>query len=88
MNKVEILKTYEKAITGRLDKFLSKIEKNESVKSASLKNNKVHIEFAEPVDIEGQNVLNVFIYGGAIKKSDSKDNIDEQYFQIPAIGDF
>ena len=89
MNTHNILEAYRKGIINKLKKFLAIVEKNEAVKSASVDDNgELHIEFIEPVDIEDQNVVNVFVRGGVIKKTASKDNIEDQYFKIPAIGEF
>jgi len=88
MNIHNVLAEYEDAIIEKLKKLLVIIEKSDAVKSARLTDRELHIEFIEPVDIEGQDVVNTFIRGGAIKKTASKDNIDDQYFEIPAIGDF
>jgi len=89
MDTYNILNEYKKAIIAKLKKLLTLIEKNDAVKSATLDDNgELHIIFTEPVDIEKQNVVNVFIHGGVIKKAASKDNIDDQYFKIPAIGAF
>ena len=87
MNKVKILQVYEKSIYEKLDRFAFLIKKNESVKDVTVNEGDIHIEFSEEVDIEGQDIVNVFIKGGAIKKTASKDNTDEQYFEIPAIGE-
>lgn len=86
MNNVQILREYEEAIYRKIDRFLYLVEKHEAIKSATIEDGKIHIEFSEPVDVEGQDIINVFIRGGVIKKSDSKDNIEEQYFEVPAIG--
>lgn len=86
---MDILDEYEKVITDRVRDYLKRVESSDAVKYASLNDSgDIHIEFEEPVDIEGQDVMNVFIYGGVIKKADSKDNVEEQYFEIPAIGEF
>ena len=87
LNKKKILDEYEKFIYDKIDRFLFIVSKNDAVRSATINEGKIHIEFTEEVDIEGQDVFNVFIKGGAIKKTESKDNIKEQYFEIPAIGE-
>lgn len=87
MNTHNVLADYKKAILEKLNNFVRKIEKTDPVKSASIDETGIHIEFVEEVDIEGQDVFNVFMRGGNIKKSASKDNKDEQYFEIPAIGE-
>jgi hypothetical protein len=89
MNTHNLLEAYRKGMVEKFKKLLAIIEKSDAVKTASVDDSgEVHIEFVEPVDIEGQNIINVFVRGGAIKKTASKDNIDDQYFEIPAIGDF
>ena len=87
LNKKQVLDTYEKSIYDKIDRFLFIVEKSDAVKSATVIDGQIHIEFIEEVDVEGQDVFNVFIKGGAIKKTESKDNIEDQYFQIPAIGE-
>ena len=89
MNTQNILEAYKQGITDKIKKLLVIIEKDKAVKSATLDDSgELHIEFTEPVDIEDQNVVNVFVRGGVIKKAASKDNVDDQYFKISAIGDF
>ena len=89
MNTNKALDVYKKAIVKKLSDLLAIIKRNDAVKSATIsENGNIHIEFTEPVDIEGQNVVNTFIYGGAIKKASSKDKLEDQYFEIPAIGAF
>ncbi len=82
-----MIEEYKTAIIDKIERLITLIGKYDCVKEVSFFNGDVKIEFIEEVDIEGQNVFNTFIYGGAIKKSESKDNIKEQYFEIPAIGD-
>ncbi len=86
MNKHNVLEDYRDAILEKLDNYVKKIAKTDPVKSAEITESGIHIEFVEEVDIDGQDVFNVFMRGGNIKKSASKDNKDEQYFEIPAIG--
>jgi len=87
MNKHNIIADYKSAILEKLENYVKKISQTDPVKSAELTESGIHIEFIEEVDIKGQDVFNVFMRGGNIKKSASKDNKDEQYFEIPAIGE-
>jgi hypothetical protein len=89
MNTELALARYKDSILNKFRNFLKRMEATDAVKSATVDDDgEVHIVFKEAVDIEGQNVVNVFAHGGAIKKSESKDNKEEQYFEIPAIGEF
>ncbi len=89
METNKVLTIYKKAILKKVSGLLDIIKRNDAVKTATISDGgNIHIEFTEPVDIEGQNVLNTFIYGGAIKKAGSKDKLEDQYFKIPAIGAF
>ncbi|RLD62581.1 MAG: hypothetical protein DRJ01_05950 [Bacteroidetes bacterium] len=89
METNKVLTIYKKAILKKVSGLLDIIKRNDAVKTATISSSgNIHIEFTEPVDIEGQNVLNTFIYGGAIKKASSKDKLEDQYFKIPAIGAF
>jgi len=87
MNARAILKAYKSTILDRLKRLAKAIDNDPAVKKAYLDGYDLKIEFVEPVDTDGQNVVNTFIRGGAIKKSNSKDNIDDQYFMIKAIGE-
>lgn len=80
-------KKYLNAVYKKLILFLRKVEKSDAVRKAELYKGKIRIEFIEPVDIEGQDLMNLFIRGGAIKKTESKDNIEDQFFEIAPIGE-
>ena len=87
-NEANISRKYVEAIYEKLRKMFIVMENNDAVKTVKIEEGKVHIYFSEKVDIEGQDIINVFRRGGAIKKTESKDNIEDQYFEIPANGEF
>lgn len=78
---------YREAVYKKIILFLRKVEMSDAVSKAELYKGKIKIFFKEPVDIEGQDIINLFIRGGAIKKTESKDNIKDQYFEIAPIGE-
>lgn len=79
---------YKEAVYKKIIMFLRKVEKSDAVSSATLYKGKINISFVEPVDIEGQDIVNLFIRGGAIKKTESKDNVEDQFFEIAPVGEF
>ena len=78
---------YKEAVYKKIILFLRKVEMSDAVKKAELYKGKIQITFTEPVDIDGQDIMNLFIKGGAIKKTESKDNVKDQYFEIAPIGE-
>lgn len=44
----------------------------------------LHIDFIEDVDVEGQDILNLFIRGGMIKRKSPKKG-EEEYFKVEPI---
>lgn len=58
------------------------------VKTAYLDGQTIRVEFYEEVDLEGQDVFDLFIRGGAIKKAVSKDNSEDDYILVEPIGEF
>jgi len=78
---------YKEAVYKKIISFLRKVEMSDAVSKAELYKGKIQITFSESVDIEGQDIMNLFIRGGAIKKTESKDNIKDQYFEIAPIGE-
>ena len=79
---------YKLAVIRRFQTFLNKISALSFIKKAELdKNGKIHIEFIEPVDIDGQDIINVFVRGGVIKKSKKYKDPKDQYFEIPPFGE-
>ena len=71
------------AIIAKIQSFVDTIGHNDAIKSIKFDGDNIHIEFSEAVDIDEQDVINTFIYGGAIKKSNTegKDK-EEQFFKI------
>lgn len=89
METREALGIYKQVLTDKVERYLRRIKASDAVKSAELADNgTIHIEFSEPVDIEGQDVMNVFVRGGAIKKAKKEDEIEDQFFLISPIGEF
>jgi hypothetical protein len=78
---------YREAVFKKIILFLRKVEKSDAVSKAELYKGKIHITFKEPVEIEDQDIMNLFIRGGAIKKKERKDNIKDQFFEIAPIGE-
>lgn len=83
--KEEHLKVYYNVLANKLEKLIYLINEYECVKRASLVNKKIKVEFIEPVNIDEQEILNTFLYGGAIEKEQKNDDGETEYFYIEGL---
>jgi len=74
---------YLQSMLIKAQNMIDIIQQYDFVKSATLEETNIKIEFNEEVDIENQDVMDLFLRGGVIKKS--KDN---EYIKVEAIGEF
>lgn len=74
-----------------LTSMMEKISKYDFIDKAylDLKKEQIHIDWIDDVDIEGQDILDVFLRGGVVKKIVKKeDEVKESDFiKIEAVGD-
>lgn len=78
---------YLESMLNRTQKIVDKIKFYPFIKDCVLENMKIKISFNEEVDIDGQDLLGVFLHGGVIKKtSGSKDN-EDSYIKVESIGE-
>lgn len=87
-NIAESQELYMQLMLERTQKMIDKINGYSFVSNAYLDNQGIRVEFIEEVDLENQDIFDLFLKGGAIKKADSKDNEEEQYFLVEPIGEF
>jgi len=78
---------YLQAMLEKSQKLVDEINGYPFVKSAELVGQQIKIDFYDEVDLEGQDILDLFIRGGAIKKVNSKDN-DDNFILVEPIGEF
>lgn len=78
----------EKFFDSKLKEAAFKISQYPFIEYANYNNGEVEVIFNEPVDLEGQDVLEVFYRGGAIKKrKDKEGEVDkDDFILIEPIG--
>jgi len=85
-------KLYKQLQLNKAQKLAERIMEYPFVKDSFLDDETIRVIFYEEVDLEGQDVFDLFFKGGAIRKVVSKDNTEEQteddYILVEPIGDF
>lgn len=67
MFKEQDLETYKDAIKNKIRIIVEMINDYSFVESAYFSNNSINISFNQEFDIEKQEILNTFLYGGVLK---------------------
>lgn len=83
----ESMKLYMQAMLGRLALMAQEINGYPFVESAVVQGEGVQIKFNREVTVEDKQSLDLYLKGGALKISDSKDN-EEGYLKVEPIGEF
>ncbi|MFW6281245.1 MAG: hypothetical protein ACOC1O_00410 [bacterium] len=80
--------SYLAIMLKKAEDYASRIEKFSFIKKAYIESNgNLKIEFLEEVDIKNQDVFDLFIRGGMIKRTNPPEGEDE-YFKVEGIGEF
>jgi len=79
---------YLQSMLEKAQRMMDKIKAYPFVKDCVLENMGVKITFNEEVDIEGQDLLDLFLHGGVIKKSSGSKDKEESYIKVESIGEF
>lgn len=80
-------KQYMQAMLGRLELMAQEINKYPFIESAIVQGEGVQIKFNREITVEDKLSLDLYLKGGALKISDSKDN-EEGYLKVEPIGEF
>lgn len=78
---------YLQAMLERAQLMAEKIKGYLFVSNAYVEGEGIQVVFTEEVEIGDQDVLDLFLRGGAIKKANSKDN-DDNFILVEPIGEF
>lgn len=81
------LETYKNTIIEKLDYFIDKIENYDFVLRASYnrRTNDIQIRFTESINMTNQEILNTFLYGGALQRTEKDNDGNLQFFEVEAI---
>lgn len=79
---------YLQQMLEKAQRMVDKINGYPFVSKAYLKGQGIQVEFEDSVDIENQNILDLFLRGGAIKKSKDNSEDDDEFILVEPIGDF
>ena len=89
-NLEESSELYLRTMLERAEKLVNVISLYPFIKSASIEGTNIKVVFNEEVDLEGQDVFDLFIRGGVVKKkTEGKDKLDkEDFIKVEPIGEF
>jgi len=85
----EFADLYFESMLEKVYGFANKIKQYSFIKTVEVKKDgNLVIEFTEPFNIEGQDIFDLFIRGGVLKRAESKDNTEENFIRVVGIGEF
>ena len=79
---------YLQSMLDRASMMAEKISLYPFVKTAYIDGLGFKIEFNEEVDLEGQDIFDLFIRGGAIKRAGQSKDKEESYIKVDPIGEY
>jgi hypothetical protein len=84
----EAKELYLNSMLSKAQRMVDKIKAYPFVKDCVLDGMGVKITFNEKVDAEGQDLLDLFLHGGVIKKSSGSKDKESSYIKVESIGEF
>jgi len=86
-NLNEIEELYKKEAFRKIQSLAEKIKQFSFVEDCIIDGASITVRFKEEVDIENQDILGVFIYGGVIKKANTDGKNEDNYIKVEGIGE-
>lgn len=84
----DMMNMYAQSMLRKAQSMVDKIKEYPFVRTASLDGTTIKIVFMNNVSLKDQDVLDLFINGGVIKKADESKDKESSYIKVETIGEF